>query len=43
MKLWTWKKENLPSLALGASLGAIESTYFDANLFVFGWRCSISG
>ena len=43
MKLWTWKKENLPSLALGASIGAIESTYFDANLFVFGLAMLLLG
>jgi len=97
MKLWTWKKENLPSLshacrtavaatisillgrllglpeaywaaiatvvvmqspvgdtvplaierivasAPGASIGAIESTYFGANLFVFGLAMLLLG
>ena len=97
MKLWSWKKENLPSIshafrtavaatisillgrlvglpeaywaaiatvvvmqspvgdtvplaierivasALGASIGAIESTYFGANLFVFGLAMLLLG
>jgi uncharacterized membrane protein YgaE (UPF0421/DUF939 family) len=97
MKLWTWKRENLPSLshafrtalaatisillgrlvglpeaywaaiatvvvmqspvgdtvplaierivasALGASIGAIESTYFGANLFVFALAMLLLG
>ena len=97
MKLWTWKRENLPSLshafrtavaatisillgrlvglpeaywaaiaavvvmqspigdtvplaierivasALGASVGAIESTYFGANLFAFGLAMLLLG
>ncbi len=70
MKLWAWKRENLPSIShafrtavaatisilLGrlvglpeaywaaiASIGAIESTYFGANLFVFALAMLLLG